>query len=121
MFSKTVLIFKNNSSRRMYLFISACDIILKDLLGVVGGGPTLPKPIVWKNHLDLAADRRATSLKNLESTGRHSREMPCLQVYVSSFSIHGDTKNRTIFYTNTVFSKYVLEHDLQPLAVNVHF
>lgn len=59
----------------MYLFISACDIILKDLLGVVGGGPTLPKPIVWKNHLDLAADRRATSLKNLESTGRHSREM----------------------------------------------
>lgn len=75
MFSRTVLIFKNNSTRRMYLFISACDIILKDLLGVVGGGPTLSKPIVWKNHLDLAADRRATSLKNLESTGRHTREM----------------------------------------------
>ena len=72
---RTVLIFKNNSTRRMYLFISACDIILKDLLGVVGGGPTLSKPIVWKNHLDLAAKRRATSLKNLESTGRHTREM----------------------------------------------
>ena len=72
---RTVVIFKNNSTRRMYLFISACDIILKDLLGVVGGGPTLSKPIVWKNHLDLATYRRATSLKNLESTGCHTREM----------------------------------------------
>lgn len=82
----------------MYLFISVCDIILKDLLGVVGGGPTLSKPMVWKNHLDLAANRRAASLKNLESTGRHTSEMLRLR-HIIQIENSGGIKTREMCAT----------------------
>lgn len=75
--SRTVLIFKTKPPRKIHSFIYACGKLMWDLCWESRAGPTVSNPIVWKSRLDLAgANETAAFLKNLQSTGCQTREMP---------------------------------------------